>query len=70
VIGGIVTLIRGAGALRHRLDHRRPVDRTWRRQYLLLIGVTPFPAKEADVGRPDRGAFCVNDRSSWSSNSG
>jgi len=32
------------GALRHRPDHRRSVDRTWRRQYLLLIGVTREPS--------------------------
>jgi len=56
------------GALRHRPDHRRSVDRTWRRQYLLLIGVTPFPAKEPGRRLSRCGAFRVNDWSSWSSN--
>jgi hypothetical protein len=41
VIGEIVTLIRGTVFYGIVPDHRRSVDRTWRRQYLLLIGVTP-----------------------------
>jgi hypothetical protein len=68
VIGEIVTLDPRHGALRHRPDHRRSVDRTWRRQYLLLIGVTPFPAKEPGRRLSRCGAFRVNDWSSWSSN--